>query len=141
MNVKEREALTVKALARASHVTTDTIRHYAQIGLLRPRRDPENGYRYFSERDVLKVRFVKQAKMLGYTLPEIIKIVELSSSGPRACPVAREIIQKRIRKNRAHLEEMSYMQSHLEHALEQWSELPNGVPNGEHICQLIESTE
>jgi len=138
---KKTETLTVKALAKASGVSADTIRHYSQIGLLHPNRDPGNGYRYFSGRDIRTVRFVKQAKMLGYTLSEIIKIIELSAAGSTPCPLVRDIIQRRIRENRERINDMTNMQRRMEQALSKWSQLPDGTPDGHQICHLIEISD
>ena len=131
--------LTVKTIAKASGVTAETIRHYSQIGLLNPRRDPDNSYRYFSRRDIQTVRFVKQAKLLGYTLADIMLLIEFSDSGQSPCPRAKEILQGRAPKNRKRLEVMLDGQTKLEQALLQWSQLPDGVPDGNNIRELIEN--
>lgn len=92
--------ITVSALARRAGVKPDTVRHYVRIGLLKPRRNPANGYRLFTETDVRRLHFIRQAKALGYTLDEIVQIFHDSASGRSPCPRVREIIQSRITENK-----------------------------------------
>lgn len=132
--------ITVSELARLAEVTTDTVRHYVRIGLLKPRQDPANRYKLFTETDVRRLHFIRQAKSLGYTLDEIAQIFHDSGLGRSPCPRVREIIQSRIARNKIRLEELIGLQQRMEDALEQWKSMPDGLPDGESVCHLIEST-
>ncbi len=57
--------------AKEANVTPATIRYYARTGLIHPRRDPDNGYRYFVGEDVRRITFIRQAKALGLTIKDI----------------------------------------------------------------------
>ena len=70
--------LTVSELSKAAQTTPDAIRHYVRIGLLIPSRDPDNGYRLFSADDVKRVKFIRRAKGLGFTLRDIQTIFDHS---------------------------------------------------------------
>lgn len=131
--------ITVKRLAALADVTADAVRHYVRIGLLKPERDPRNGYRRFSEADVRRLRFVRQAKSLGYTLPEIAEIFAHAERGQSPCPRVRELIGRRIGENRRLVDELRALQERMEKALERWKTMPDGVPDGDSICHLIES--
>lgn len=131
--------LTVTELARHSGATPHAVRYYTRIGLLRPERDPDNGYRLYEYREVGWLRFVQQAKRLGYTLNEIREIMHDSDQGHSPCPRVREILLRRIDENRKQLEELMALQTRMEQALEQWAGIPDGIPNGHSVCHLIES--
>lgn len=88
----------------------------------------------------MRIRFIRRAKNLGYTLNEIGKIFEQSNRGDSPCPLAREIIERRVADNRKKLDEMLQLQTRLEAASAQWATLPDKVPDGHTICYLIEST-
>jgi len=60
--------LTVSQLSKVTNTTPDAIRHYVRIGLLKPARCPDNGYKLFSDDDVKKAEFIRRAKGLGFTL-------------------------------------------------------------------------
>ncbi len=129
----------VKDLAKLCKVPPDTVRHYTRIGLLKPERDPENGYFQYHISDSRRLEFIKKAKSLGFSLKEIEHILTESRKGKSPCPMVREIISQRIQENRVHLEQLMELQLRMEHALASWEKMPDGAPNGEHICHLIES--
>ena len=131
----------VKQLARLCKVPADTVRHYTRIGLLKPDRDPVNGYYQYRISDSKRLDFIKKAKSLGYSLKEIEHILAESRKGKSPCPLVRELISQRIQENRAHLEQLMELQLRMENALTSWEKMPDGVPNGESICHLIESTD
>ena len=133
------EMITVSELSKAAQTTTDAIRHYVRIGLLSPTRNPDNGYKLFSEADIKKVKFIRQAKGLGFMLRDIQTIFDHSADGQSPCPAVREMIQDRINENRARLAELNNLQQRMDEAVTKWTLMPDGEPDGEAICHLIES--
>ncbi|MCF6356006.1 MAG: MerR family transcriptional regulator [Candidatus Polarisedimenticolaceae bacterium] len=133
--------LTVSALSKAAETTADSIRHYVRIGLLTPSRNPDNGYRLFSDDDIKKVKFIRRAKGLGFTLHEIQIIFDHGTAGQSPCPAVRNMIQQRISKNRSNLAELNRLQLRMDNALEKWKTMPDGEPDGKALCHLIESIE
>ncbi|HFD88204.1 MAG TPA: MerR family transcriptional regulator [Gammaproteobacteria bacterium] len=131
--------MTVTELANQSGTTAHAVRYYTRMGLLAPTRNPENGYRLFKSDDVHWLRFIRQAKALGYTLHEIKNIMQDKDQGNSPCPRVREILQHRIVDNRLHLQELMALQERMEHALLQWADMPDGEPDGHSVCHLIES--
>lgn len=131
----------VKQLAKLCKVPVDTVRHYTRIGLLKPDRDPANGYYQYRVSDSKRLDFIKKAKSLGYSLKEIEHILAESRKGKSPCPLVRELINRRIQENRAHLEQLMELQLRMENALTSWEKMPDGVPDGDSICHLIESTD
>ena len=130
---------TVTELANRCNTTPHAVRYYTRMGLLRPKRNPGNGYRIYKEAEVSWLRFVRQAKGLGYTLKEIKEIMHDVDDDASPCPRVREILARRIIENRQHLEELMMLQTRMEHALEKWKQMPDGVPDGHSVCHLIES--
>lgn len=131
--------LTVTELAKRSGSTPHAVRYYTRMGLLRPERHPDNGYRLYPQREVGWLRFIRQAKALGYTLNEILAIIHDADEGLSPCPRVRQILEQRIEENRRQLNELMALQRRMEQALDQWAELPDGVPDGHSVCHLIES--
>ncbi|VAW90757.1 Transcriptional regulator, MerR family [hydrothermal vent metagenome] len=131
--------LTVSGLSKLANVTADSVRHYVRIGLLNPKRNQNNGYKIFEGSDIKKVKFIRQAKALGFTLSDISKILNHSYKGKSACPVVRKIIEKHIEENNVKVMELVALQKRMEDALKQWQTMPDGEPDGHAICYLIES--
>jgi len=133
--------LTVTQLARQAGVTVDTVRHYARIGLLQSERNPRNGYRLFDREDIQRLRFIRQAQGLGFTLTNIGQILDDARRGISPCPQVRKIIAWRIEENREKLRQLNALQQRMEHALKKWQDMPDYAPGDGSICALIESVQ
>ncbi|WP_448101921.1 heavy metal-responsive transcriptional regulator [Luteibacter jiangsuensis] len=72
-------ALTIGRVAQSAGVAIDTIRFYEREGLLpAPRRRP-SGYREYDMGTVARLRFIRRAKDLGFTLEEVRELLALSA--------------------------------------------------------------
>jgi Zn(II)-responsive transcriptional regulator len=66
-------------LAKRSGVPIDTVRHYERIGLLKPATRLASGYRRYGEAEQKRLRFIRRAKALGFTLDEVQELLALSA--------------------------------------------------------------
>ncbi|MCL6415991.1 MerR family DNA-binding protein [Aestuariirhabdus sp. Z084] len=130
--------MRVKQLAEAAHVTTDTVRFYARKGLLMSTRDPDNGYQHFNQEALRQLRFIQQARTLGFSLQEIEQILHHQHSASSPCPMVRDLLSQRVPKVRQQIEELQTLLHRMENALDRWQEMPDGLPDGHTICRLIE---
>lgn len=73
----ERE-LTIGQLAAAAGVNLQTVRYYQRRGLLEQPARPTNGYRRYPAAALTRLRFIKRAQTLGFTLAEIGHLLELA---------------------------------------------------------------
>lgn len=131
--------MTVAVLAKQSGVTPHAVRYYTRMGLLSPTRNPENGYRQYKPSEVSWLKFIRQAKTLGYTLHEIQEIMHDRDNGQSPCPRVRELLQRRIVENRRHLQDLLVLQDRMEAALLMWSKIPDSKSSDHSVCHLIES--
>ncbi|MBL4776059.1 MAG: MerR family DNA-binding protein [Mariprofundus sp.] len=131
--------MRVNELAKSSHMTSDAVRYYTRLGLLHPKRDPINGYRKYSITDNHRLRFIARAKQIGFTLAEIQQVFSDAEKSNSPCPRVRDILQRRIAENRQKIELMTALQLRMEQAQREWTEIPDGMPDGQSICQLIEA--
>jgi len=132
--------ITVSELARMATVSPDSVRYYARTGLLMPSRNATNGYREFSASDVRRLRFIKQAQSLGFTLAEIAALIHTAKQRKSPCPLARDIIKRRIGEAGEELEQLIRLRDRMRKAIAKWKRMPDGVPDGDEICRLIEAT-
>ena len=131
--------MTVSELAKQSGTTADAVRYYTRMGLLNPTRNPNNGYRLYQSSEINWLRFIRQAKSLGYTLHEIQEIMQDKQNGNVPCPRVRHILEHRVVENRKRLQELISLQDRMEKALLQWTDMPDGKPDDSSVCHLIES--
>jgi Cu(I)-responsive transcriptional regulator len=69
--------MNIGEAASASGVSAKMIRYYEQIALIRPASRTGSNYRSFSDRDVNDLRFIKRARSLGFSVPEITDLLLL----------------------------------------------------------------
>ena len=130
---------TAGILAKKTNLPIYTVRHYTRIGLLKPVRNSNNNYKIYQPSDTVRVRFIKAAGNLGFSLTEIADVLDEAKHGKSPCPMVREIIVRRIEENRRKIKEMQKLQKKMENALEDWSRMKDSMPNGDSVCHLIES--
>ena len=73
------ETLGIGQLAKRGGVGIDTVRYYERNGLLAPRDRLASGYRRYGELEVARLRFIRRAQALGFTLKEIKDLLALSA--------------------------------------------------------------
>ncbi len=106
--------LTVGKLAKAAGVHVETIRYYERLGLLpEPIRSP-GGYRLYSARDVARLRFIKRAQRLGFTLAEIGDLLSLRVEASRRCDAVKARAEAKLADIEAKLETLQRMRGALE---------------------------
>ena len=131
--------MQVNDLAKQADIQPHVVRYYTQIGLLSPARDPANGYRDYRASDVYRVRFIRRAKWLGFTLKDVSAILGDADAGQSPCPEVRELVKVRSQQNRARLEELKRLQARVEEAVALWDTLPDRPPDHDSLCHLIDS--
>jgi len=133
--------MIVSELALRSGVAPHVVRYYSRIGLLIPSRDPGNGYQRFNHKDLVRLRFIRHAQSLGFTLEDIQEILDYEDGSVSPCPKAREILAQRIGENRQRIDELMEKQERMEKAMSLWQTMPDQACGKGSICHLIESVE
>jgi len=129
----------VAQLAQATGVSSDTVRYYARIGLLTPTRDPSNGYKAFNGADLSRLKFIRHAQELGLTLKEVRAVLTEAEAGESPCPMVRDLVARHLDDLRSKIDALKSLETRLADALRLWDEMPDGVPDGDHVCHLIET--
>ena len=93
---------TITELAKEFDITTRTIRHYEDQGLLSPRREGQN--RLFSQRDRVRLKLALRGKRLGFTLAEIRELFDLYDLARDEKRQLEQFLAK-LEKRRASLEQ------------------------------------
>lgn len=106
--------MRIGQLARRAGVGVETVRFYERQGLLQepPRR--ESGYREYSPEDLLRLRFIRQAKALGFSLPEIQELLSLQSGSDAPCHDVQRRIETKLVEIRWKIRSLERLESTLE---------------------------
>lgn len=88
------ESLTIGAFAKAAGVNVETIRFYQRKGLLPEPDKPYGSIRRYGEADVARVKFVKSAQRLGFSLDEVAGLLRLDDGAH--CDEARVLAEQKL---------------------------------------------
>lgn len=105
------ENLTIGAFAKAAGVNVETIRFYQRKGLLAQPERPYGRIRRYGQADVARVKFVKSAQRLGFSLDEVSLLLKLEDG--TQCSEAAELAALRLSDVRIRLADLKRMEAAL----------------------------
>ena len=123
------EALTIGRLARAADVGIETIRYYQDRRLL-PVPPSDGAFRYYPLSLVERIRFIKRAQELGFSLEEVRELLQLEDGADRAS--IRRVASDRLGQIEAKLSDLKRMQRVLKDLLTECEHTKAGLP-----CPII----
>ncbi|MBI3186779.1 MAG: Cu(I)-responsive transcriptional regulator [Gammaproteobacteria bacterium] len=106
--------MNIGEAARSSGVSAKMVRHYEEIGLIPAAQRTLAGYRVYSQNDVHTLRFIRQARNLGFSMVEIKKLLALWQDRKRPSRKVKELAEAHIRELDERITEMQDMKRTLE---------------------------
>ena len=125
------ESLTIGRLARAADVGVETIRYYQERQLL-PVPPSTGGFRYYPDSLVDRIRFIKRAQELGFSLEEVSELLHLEDGADRAS--IRDIATSRLSQIEHKLSDLRRMQRVLKHLVTECEHTSADLP-----CPIIDT--
>lgn len=122
--------LTIGTLAEQAGVNVETIRYYQRRGLLAEPEKPLGGIRSYRVADVERVRFIKSAQALGFTLEEVAQLLRLEDG--THCAEAGAIAEQKLEEVRTRLKSLRRMETALKRLIGQCH-----ARRGKLSCPLI----
>ena len=110
--------LTIGAVARAAGIAIDTIRYYEREGLLPVPARRLSGYRDYTPDAVARLRFIRRAKELGFSLPEIRELLALSVDRERGVRGVKARAQARLAEVERRIRELKRVQRGLKNLID-----------------------
>ncbi|CAN7328690.1 Hg(II)-responsive transcriptional regulator [Variovorax sp. LjRoot290] len=108
---QEIDTLRIGAFAERAGVNVETIRFYQRKGLLPEPGKPYGSIRRYGKADVARVRFVKSAQRLGFSLDEVAGLLTLDDGAH--CDEARQLAEQKLADVRAKLADLHRIESVL----------------------------
>jgi DNA-binding transcriptional MerR regulator len=133
MTLKQNGNLTIGVLAKQTGLSTDTLRYYEKMGLIRPVRS-SSGYRLYRPEVVRILRFIIGAKSLDFTLEEIRALLEINSSDRATCEAILSATDAKIEETQMRIGELKEIQNILIRLSER---CPGGKAPVQH-CPIME---
>jgi MerR family transcriptional regulator, mercuric resistance operon regulatory protein len=126
--------LQISAIARAAGVNVETVRFYQRKGLLPKPTRPRGEIAHYTLRDVQRLRFIKAAQRLGFTLAEVVGLLALEDGGH--CREVRDLAVLKLDDVRQKLAALRNVESALEQLI-----AGCGTAQRNQSCHLIASLQ
>ena len=110
--------LKIGTLAREAGTSIETIRYYERIGLLSPPPRTEGGFRLYGSDDVRRLRFVRRARELGFSLDSIRDLIRLASDPVGSCDEVGTIARVHLADVDERIAQLTTLQSELSRLIE-----------------------
>src|SRR5699024_11186331 len=110
----------ISEISRLYGVGPDSLRYYERLGLLRPRRDEDNGYRLYSLRDIYKLSVIRDLRTPGLSMVQIQEYLDGKSAESSLALLEREedLLSRQIHQLQARRETLAQREAALFHARE-----------------------
>ena len=132
------ESLRSGELARLSGVSTDTLRHYERVGVLVKPPRTSAGYRRYPSSALERVRLVRRAMAVGFSLDELSRVLRVRDSGGAPCLQVRELASSKLEAIERRIEELATLRDQLKMLLKEWDVRLARTPPG-HRAGLLEA--
>jgi len=106
--------MNIGEAATASGVSAKMIRHYEETGLIPKVGRTDAGYRVYAERDVHLLRFIRQARQLGFSMPQVSDLIGLWLDQSRSSRKVKQLAQTHIGELEQRIRELQTMKGTLE---------------------------
>jgi Cu(I)-responsive transcriptional regulator len=123
------QSMNIGQAAKASGVSAKMIRHYEEVGLVPEPNRTDAGYRQYTAAEVHTLRFIRQARDLGFSIHEIGELVSLWHNRKRPSRLVKALAEAHIEALEQKAQELLAMKSTLEHLVhcchgDDWPECP-----------------
>ena len=130
------EIFSIGQVARRAGVGVETVRFYEREGLLEEPARRASGYRQYSQGAVVRIRFIKRAQQLGFSLKEILELLTLRVDGRTSC----ELVKERAAAKLAEVEQKMVELQRMRQALLQVASLCEGE-GPKSRCPMLDALE
>lgn len=124
--------LTIGRLARAADVNVETVRYYQTRKLLPVPKRGTSAYRYYPSEMIERIRFIKRAQELGFSLEEIRELLRLHEGIDRAS--IRKVARARLSQIESKLDDLTRMRDALSGLVNACEHTARGTP-----CPIIQA--
>ena len=111
--------LTISQLAEKAGIPTTTVRYYERIGLVEPEERSAGNYRLYGRASLEKLKFVRAAQAIGFTLEDTRALLADESGSAPKCGAVRSLIEDRLADVEERLKDLRHVRKVLKSAMEQ----------------------
>lgn len=125
-------------LAKLANVTPDTIRYYEKQQMIDHELRTEGGFRLYTDNDLQRLRFIRYARQLGFTLESIRELLSIRIDPQHhTCQESKSIVQARLDEVEERIQELQAMQR----SLQRLNDACCGTAHSSIYCSILEALE
>ncbi|ELY2644799.1 Zn(2+)-responsive transcriptional regulator [Cronobacter sakazakii] len=125
-------------LARLADVTPDTVRYYEKQKMMEHEVRTEGGFRLYTENDLRRLRFIRHARQLGFTLEAIRELLSIRIDPEHhTCQESKSIVQARLHEVDSRIQELQNMRA----SLQKLNDACCGTAHSSVYCSILETIE
>ncbi len=132
--------MKIGELAKATCLSTKTIRFYEAEGLIPDPPRTNSGYRAYASADVARLEFILKAKRLGLSLDEIKGILRAHDRSESTCLHVRSLLEEKVAQIKTVIQDLLGFQEELESLKDHATSMVDCRPLGGNICSIIEDS-
>ncbi len=106
--------MTIGTLANKTGVNIETVRYYERIGLIEAPSRSKSGYRHYAVEVVTRIKFIKRAQGLGFSLKEILELLNLRVDQITSCGEVKKRAETKIAEVEARLRDLERIKASLQ---------------------------
>lgn len=125
---------TISQLAQTAGVPTTTVRYYERVGLVEPEDRSAGNYRLYSEESLRKLKFIRAAQAIGFTLDDVKALLSTLSNTGASCREVQSLIETRLAEVDQRLKDLRHVQRVLKASLEKCKDTESA-----DCCHVIEA--
>ena len=123
--------LTIGRLANAAEVNVETIRYYQRVGLVIEPVKPSEGFRIYANETIDRIRFIKRAQKLGFSLQDIARLLAL---GEGHCDDVRTQAEAKLQQIDTQIQDLQSIRGTLKKLIAECSTDNSNAP-----CPIVQS--
>ena len=113
------QLMNIGGAATAAGVTPKMIRHYESLGLIPQPERTDSGYRLYGEQEIAMLRFIRQSRVLGFSMQQIGELLGHWRDPSRQSSQVKKVALSQLQELRERQRELDLMRNTLEHLLAQ----------------------
>ena len=112
--MQRQERFTIGRLAKSAQVGIQTVRFYERKGLLTQPGRQSPGYRQYNADHLARIRFIKRAQQLGFSLKEVKALLEINALPRATCAQVKEKANRKLEEIVSKIRDLQRMKLSLE---------------------------
>ena len=134
-----RSGIQIGQLSEQTGLSVDAIRFYEKQRLLERPLRTEGGFRLFKTQDIQRIRFIRRAQQLGFSLPEVRELLLLQRDESHACSHVRSLLEAKVTNIHSEIAELRILEGQLTNKLRRCEgELRASGDSHQGCCPVLE---